>query len=134
MLFHETCKAPFISITDEVNVSAKITYKISNGKLINAKTKKIVKGYNVYKKKLYYNGSLKRGYKVYRKKLYYNGSLKKGYKTSNTKLYKNGSLFTGTYKDIFYESGEKFTGYIGEKQYENGKVVEEDPPEVISID
>lgn len=122
-----------IMTTEAPYTSAKTTYKVLHGKLVNAKTKKVVKNYKVYNKKLYYNGNLKKGYKDYSKKLYYNGSLKKGYKTFSSKLYKNGLLFTGTYKSIYYKSGSKFTGSKGDKQYKNGKVIEEGKLEVISI-
>lgn len=101
--------------------SAASKYKVSNGQLVNAKTGKVVKGYVVFKSKLYYNGKLKKGYKTVGSgktiKLYYNGSLKKGYKTANNKklLFFNGSLKKG-YKtagdgERLYKDGQLDKGY-----------------------
>lgn len=107
--------------------SAASKYKVSNGKLVNAKTGKVVKGYVVFKSKLYYNGKLKKGYKTVGSgktiKLYYNGSLKKGYKTANNKklLFFNGSLKKGyktagegerLYKDGYLDKGYEVYGDI----------------------
>lgn len=102
-------------------------YKVSKGKLVNAKTGKIVKGYVVYNSKLYYNGKLKTGYKTVGTgksiKLYYNGSLKKGYKTAkeNKLLFYNGSLKKGyktagngerLYKDGYLDKGYEVYGDV----------------------
>ncbi len=103
------------------DASAASKYKVSNGKLVNAKTGKVVKGYVVFKSKLYYNGKLKKGYKTVGSgktiKLYYNGSLKKGYKTAknNKLLFFNGSLKKG-YKtagngERLYKDGQLDKGY-----------------------
>lgn len=119
------------------SASAASKYKVSNGKLVNAKTGKVVKGYVVFKSKLYYNGKLKKGYKTVGSgktiKLYYNGSLKKGYKTArNSKLlFFNGSLKKGyksagsgerLYKDGFLAKGYEVYGDVDKnpKLYYNG--------------
>ncbi|WP_150283504.1 hypothetical protein [Rummeliibacillus sp. TYF-LIM-RU47] len=101
--------------------SAASKYKVSNGQLVNAKTGKVVKGYVVFKSKLYYNGKLKKGYKTVGSgktiKLYYNGKLKEGYKTArnNKLLFFNGSLKKG-YKtagngERLYKDGHLDKGY-----------------------
>ncbi|MFG3612774.1 hypothetical protein [Rummeliibacillus stabekisii] len=119
------------------SASAASKYKVSNGKLVNAKTGKVVKGYVVFKSKLYYNGKLKKGYKTVGSgktiKLYYNGSLKKGYKTANNKklLFFNGSLKKGyktagegerLYKDGYLDKGYEVYGDIDKNPslYYNG--------------
>lgn len=119
------------------SASAASKYKVTNGKLVNAKTGKVVKGYVVFKSKLYYNGKLKKGYKTVGSgktiKLYYNGSLKKGYKTArNSKLlFFNGSLKKGyksagsgerLYKDGFLAKGYEVYGDVDKnpKLYYNG--------------
>ncbi|MGX9133348.1 hypothetical protein ACWV26_03060 [Rummeliibacillus sp. JY-2-4R] len=43
-------------VVADTSASAKTTYKVSNGKLVNAKTKKVVKGYVSYKSVLYKDG------------------------------------------------------------------------------
>ena len=70
--------------------SAATTYKVQSGKLVNAKTGKVIKGLKVYKSKLYNNGKKVKGYKIYSKK-----------------LYKDGSLFSGSYKKVYYVAGVK---------------------------
>lgn len=98
-------------------VDAATTVKLKNNKLVYAKTGKVVKGYKVYKKKLYKNGKLTTGRVKYGKgknmKLYYNGSLAKGtYVTKDGKYrFVNGSLDKG--KKTFYNLQENNT-------YENG--------------
>lgn len=98
-------------------VDAATTVKLKNNKLVYAKTGKVVKGYKVYKKKLYKNGKLTTGRVKYGKgknmKLYYNGSLAKGtYVTKDGKyLFVNGSL----------EKGKKTVYHLQENNiYENG--------------
>ncbi|WP_010286948.1 hypothetical protein [Kurthia massiliensis] len=102
-------------------VSAAEKYVVKKGKLVNAKTGKTVKGYVVYKGKLYKNGKKNKGYALVGKgsslKLYYNTSLKKGYKTaSNAKyLFKDGKLVKG-FKQAgknqrLYKNGVLTTGY-----------------------
>ncbi|MFJ8263024.1 S-layer homology domain-containing protein [Rummeliibacillus sp. NPDC094406] len=120
-----------------MDASAASKYKVSNGKLLNAKTGKAVNGYVVYKSKLYYNGKLKQGYKTVGTgksiKLYYNGSLKKGYKTArdNKLLFFNGSLKKGysangerLYKDGFLNKGYKVYGDVAKSPvlYYNGEL------------
>lgn len=88
-----------------VDVSAKTAYKVnSKGKLVNAKTNKVVKGYKTYKGKLYKDGKKFTG--IYKKKFYY----KKGVKA------------TGTYKGAYYSKGIKkvTTGLYKGKFYKNG--------------
>ena len=108
-------------VPGSTDASAASKYKVSNGKLVNTKTGKVVKGYVVYNSKLYYNGKLKNGYKTVGTgksiKLYYNGSLKKGYKTAkeNKLLFYNGSLKKG-YKtagngERLYKDGQLDKGY-----------------------
>ena len=121
------------------DASAASKYKVSNGKLLNAKTGKAVKGYVVYKSKLYYNGKVKKGYKTVGTgksiKLYYNGTLKKGYKTArdNKLLFFNGKLKKGyktalsgeyLYKDGFLNKGYKVYGDVDKSPvlYYNGKL------------
>ncbi|MDR7000989.1 hypothetical protein [Neobacillus niacini] len=102
------------------------TYKVLNGKLVDAKRKKIIKGYAVYSKKLYYNGILKKGYAVYSNKLYNNGSLKKGYTVYSNKLYNNGILKKGyaVYSKKLYYNGSLKKGYTvyKNKLYYNGSL------------
>lgn len=89
-------------------VDAATTVKLKNNKLVYAKTGKVVKGYKVYKKKLYKNGKLTTGRVKYGKgknmKLYYNGSLAKGtYVTKDGKyLFVNGSLEKGKKQFIIF--------------------------------
>lgn len=121
------------------DASAASKYKVSNGKLLNAKTGKAVKGYVVYKSKLYYNGKVKKGYKTVGTgksiKLYYNGTLKKGYKTArdNKLLFFNGKLKKGyktalsgeyLYKNGFLNKGYKVYGDVDKSPvlYYNGKL------------
>lgn len=107
-----------------IEVYAKTTYIVVKGKLVNASTKKVIKGYAVYNNKLYYNGSLKMGYTVYSNKLYYNGSLKKGYALYSNKLYYDGGLKKGyaMYSNKLYCNGSLQSGYItyNSKLYRNG--------------
>lgn len=119
------------------HASAASKYKVSHGKLVNAKTGKLVKGYVVFKSKLYHNGKLNKGYKTVGSgktiKLYHDGSLKKGYKTArnNKLLFHNGSLKTGfkvagngerLYKDGHLAKGYEVYGDVNENPslYYNG--------------
>lgn len=98
--------------------------------LVHAKSEKVVKGYKVYKGKLYKNGKLNKGYAVIgsglNMKLYHNEALKKGYKTakSNQYLFKNGKLTTTLveHKSLFYYKGKLANGTISNTTYVNGKV------------
>ncbi|MFJ8261860.1 hypothetical protein ACIQ4I_07815 [Rummeliibacillus sp. NPDC094406] len=129
-------------VAADTTASAKTTYKVSHGKLVDAKTGKAVKGYVVYKSTLYYNGTVKKGYKTVgtgsSMKLYYNGKLAKGYKTAGTgssiKLFYNGSLTKG-YKTAAKGSDDKYylfyngtlkkgykTAGNGERLYKDGRL------------
>lgn len=93
------------AVVPGVDVSAKTTFKVtSKGTLVNAKTKKAVKGYKSYKGKLYKDGKKLTG--LYNKKFYY----------------KNGVKATGTYKGTYYYKGVKkvTTGLYKGKYYKNG--------------
>ena len=119
-------------------VDAATTVKLKNNKLVYAKTGKVVKGYKVYKKKLYKNGKLTTGRVKYGKgknmKLYYNGSLAKGtYVTKDGKyLFVNGSLEKGKktvyhlhlQEDNIYENGVRTHHIIIKdgKLYDNNKL------------
>lgn len=100
------------------------------GKLVQVKTKKVVKGYRVYDGKLYKNGKLNKGYAVVGSgknvKLYYNATLKKGYKTvSRTKqLFYNGKLAKNlkVFKGLHYYNGALANGVYDGVTYVNGKV------------
>lgn len=97
---------------------AKEAYKLNDkGMLVNASTKKVVKGFVVYKNKLYQNGKLytKKAYNVVKVngalQLFYGSTLKKGkyvkaYKRE-TYLFNNGKLTKGvqSYKGRYYENG-----------------------------
>lgn len=130
--------------------SATTNYTVVKSKLVHKKTKKNVKGYVQFNKKLYANGSLFTG--TYKKKYYKAGVLftgtankivyvkgvkltgkkngiryKNGKKLTGTyaqKFYKNGLLFTGSYKGIRYTQGTLFNGYVKEKYYRNGVLFE----------
>lgn len=116
-----------VSLPAHENVAyAKTAYKILKGKLVNAASKKIIKGYAVYGNKLYYNGNLKKGYAVSGNRLYYDGSLKKGYAVYGNKLYYNGSLKKGysVSGNKLYYNGSLKEGYAvsGNKLYYNGSL------------
>ncbi|WP_397537220.1 Ig-like domain-containing protein [Rummeliibacillus pycnus] len=90
-------------VAGDTTASAKTTYKVSNGKLVNAKTKKAIKGYKSYKSVLYKDGKKFTG-------LYSN------------RYYKNGVKATGTYKNTYYVKGVKkvTTGTYAGAYYVNG--------------
>lgn len=106
-------------------------YKVVKNKLVQQKTGKPVKGYVVFKGKLYKNGKLNKGYAKIGNgksmKLYYDANLKKGYKKANNKtlLFHNGILAKGQVqtkdKKSLYVDGKLAQG---EFVYENldGKV------------
>ncbi|RPJ96788.1 hypothetical protein CW357_03125 [Rummeliibacillus sp. TYF005] len=120
-------------VAGDLSASAKTTYKVSNGKLVNAKTKKAIKGYKVYKSVLYKDGKKFTG--TYKAKYYKAGKLftgvvnktyyKKGVKATAVYkgvYYKKGKAFTGiTSYGNYYENGVKFTGKKGNVYYKNGK-------------
>lgn len=93
-----------------VNAEAKTVYKIKKGKLVNAKTDKVVKGFKTYKGKLYRDGKLFKG--VYK-----------------DKFYSKGKKSSGTFKGIKYQKGTAFTGKsVDGKYYKDGKLVENKEP------
>ncbi|WP_010287489.1 hypothetical protein [Kurthia massiliensis] len=116
--------------------NAVTTVKIKNNKLVYTKTGKIVKGYKVYKEKLYKNGVLAAGSVKYGKgtkmKIYKNGVLKSGITVTKDFKYafKNGSLIKGNYthhatdKEVIFKNGMR-THLIeikNGKLYDNGKL------------
>lgn len=138
-------------VAGDVSASAKTTYKVSNGKLVNAKTKKAIKGYKSYKSVLYKDGKKFTG--TYKGKNYKSGKLFTG-TTSYGNYYKNGVKFTGkTSTGTYYKNGKKFNGttsygyyYINGKRaegivvvkgvdvlYKNGKPVADKTAPVITI-
>lgn len=80
------------------------TYKIVKGKLVNAKTGKVVTKTTVFKNKLYQKGKLAKGTVLYKKKLYVKGALAKGFKLYKGTLYEKGKVHKGikVYKDQLY--------------------------------
>ena len=107
------------------------------GELVTLSTGKIVKGYKVYKKRLYKDGLLAKGRVKYgtgdNLRLYHNGFLQSGlYFTKDNKYaFKNGSLIKGIYvRDGLYQKHMTYTdGRItsliemkDNKLYENGKL------------
>lgn len=108
------------------------SYKISKGKLVNAKTGKVVKGTVVYKKKLYKNGVLKKGTTLYKKMLYVDGKIKSGIVQYKGIFYKKGVKVAAgkkfVYKNKLYVGQKLSTGYVkynnpefGQMLYYNGK-------------
>ncbi|MGG0657733.1 immunoglobulin-like domain-containing protein [Rummeliibacillus pycnus] len=93
-------------VAADTTASAKTTYKVSKGKLVDAKTKKAVKGYKSYKSVLYKDGKAYTG--TYKGKYYKSGKLFTGL-VSKT-YYKNGVKATATYKGVYYKAGKAFTG------------------------
>lgn len=83
------------------------TYKISKGKLVNAKTGKVVTKTTVFKNKLYQKGVLAKGTVLYKNKLYVKGVVAKGFKLYKETLYKNGKVHKGIkeYKNQLYVDG-----------------------------
>lgn len=97
--------------------------------LVNKSTGKVVKGFKVYKGKLYKNGKLNKGYAVVgtgaSMKLYYNATLKKGLKTAKHKqyLFENGKLTKKLveFKSLFYYKGQLANETIAGVTYTYGK-------------
>ncbi|WP_010302306.1 hypothetical protein [Kurthia senegalensis] len=98
--------------------SAATTYKLKSGKLVNAKTGKVVKGYKVYKSTLYKDGKKAKGYVTFNKVLYKDGKKFTGLRSA--KYYKAGKLATGTFKGVYYKTGKKFTGLKSGVYYKAG--------------
>ncbi len=104
-------------VATDSTASAKDSHKISHGKLINSKSHKTVKGYKVFKSKLYKNGVKFSG--NYKGKYYKVGNLYSGVK--NKTLYKKGEAFTGEVGHCYYKHGKKFTGKTkADRYYFNG--------------
>lgn len=101
------------AITPSLAANAATTYKVKSGKLVNAKTKKVIKGYKVYKGTLYYNGKKKTAYTLYKGTLYYKGKKATGNKLYKGTLYSKGkkSTVTTTYAGKLYVKGKLATGY-----------------------
>lgn len=103
--------------TSNTSASAKTTYKVSHGKLINAKSKKAIAGFKTFDSVLYKNGKKFTG--IYKGKYYKEGTLYTGvvYKT----YFKKDVKLTGTFKGIYYKYGKPFTGEKGHVLFKNGK-------------
>lgn len=124
-----------VAVTTPGVANAKTTYKVSNGKLIDAQTKKVVKGYKTYKNKLYKDGKLftglyketyyKKGKKAsywYKDVYYHQGKPYTGYSGIQKLRFKDGTPLTGTYSNILFEDGKRFKGWKDDKYYTNGKL------------
>ena len=124
---------------NSVAQAASKPYKVVKNKLVHQKTGKLIKGYVVFKGKLYKNGKLNKGYAKIgtgnSMKLYYNANLKKGYKKANGKtlLFHNGILAKGPVqtkdKKTLYVNGKLAKGtFVYENLdgnvflYENGQL------------
>lgn len=104
-------------VAGDLSASAKTTYKVSKGKLVNAKTKKAIKGYKTYKSVLYKDGKKYTG--TYKAKYYKSGKLFTG--LVGKTYYKKGVKATGTYKGVYYKKGKAFTGTTSYgNYYKNG--------------
>ncbi|WP_338838577.1 hypothetical protein WDR10_02100 [Kurthia gibsonii] len=104
------------------DASAASKYKIKSGKLVYAKSGKVVKGYVTYKSILYKNGKKLTGLKG---KTYYKAG-KKATGTYKGAYYVKGvkKVTTGTYNKAYYVKGVKkvTTGIYNKKYYKYGKV------------
>ena len=104
------------------DASAASKYKIKSGKLVYAKSGKVVKGYVTYKSTVYKNGSKLTGLKG---KTYYKAG-KKATGTYKGAYYVKGvkKVTTGTYNKAYYVKGVKkvSTGLYASKYYKDGKV------------
>ena len=104
------------------DASAASKYKIKSGKLVYAKSGKVVKGYVTYKSILYKNGKKLTGLKG---KTYYKAG-KKATGTYKGAYYVKGvkKVTTGTYNKAYYVKGVKkvSTGLYASKYYKDGKL------------
>ncbi|MFN0311201.1 Ig-like domain-containing protein [Kurthia sp. ISK08] len=104
------------------DASAASKYKIKSGKLVYAKSGKVVKGYVTYKSTVYKNGKKLTGLKG---KTYYKAG-KKATGTYKGVYYVKGvkKVTTGTYNKAYYVKGVKkvSTGLYASKYYKDGKV------------
>ncbi|RIJ63899.1 hypothetical protein [Rummeliibacillus sp. POC4] len=108
-------------VAGDLSASAKTTYKVSKGKLVNAKTKKAIKGYKVYKSVLYKDGKKFTGLhskRYYKAGVKATGTYKGAYYVKGVK-----KIETGTYKGVYYKKGVKATGYYKKAYYVKGKKV-----------
>ncbi|MBK3497132.1 hypothetical protein JFL43_20310 [Viridibacillus sp. YIM B01967] len=108
--------------TDTASAKA-ATVKVSKGKLVTAKTGKVVKGYKTYKSVLYKDGKKFSG--VYKNTYYKTG--KKATALYKGTYYKSGKKGTGLYKNVYYKNGKKGDGFYGtgsaKKWYQDGKLL-----------
>ncbi|MFN0311232.1 hypothetical protein [Kurthia sp. ISK08] len=104
------------------DASAASKYKIKSGKLVYAKSGKVVKGYVTYKSTVYKNGKKLTGLKG---KTYYKAG-KKATGTYKGAYYVKGvkKVTTGTYNKAYYVKGVKkvSTGLYASKYYKDGKL------------
>ncbi|MEN0587761.1 Ig-like domain-containing protein [Kurthia gibsonii] len=104
------------------DASAASKYKIKSGKLVYAKSGKVVKGYVTYNKVVYKDGKKFTGLK---NKVYYKLG-KKATGTYKGAYYVKGAfkVTTGTYNKAYYVKGVKkvTTGLYASKYYKDGKV------------
>ena len=86
------------------------SYKVVKGKLVNAKTGKIVTKTTVFRKQLYKKGVLAKGTVLYKNTLYVKGSIPKNYTLYKGTLYAKGKKHHGvnTYKNKLYVDGIVF--------------------------
>ena len=104
-------------VSGDASASAKTTCKVSHGKLINAKSKKVIAGFKMFDSVLYKNGKKFTGVykgKYYKQGEFYTGLVKKIY-------FKKGVKANGTFKGVYYKYGKPFTGEKGHVHFKNGK-------------
>lgn len=102
------------------------SYKVVKGKLVDAKTGKVVKKTTVFKKKLYQKGMLAKGTVLYKGTLYVKGSIPKGYTLYKKTLYSKGKKHHGvnTYKKKLYVDGiekEKNALFVHDEKLHQGE-------------
>ncbi|MGE7624568.1 hypothetical protein ACQKMD_16385 [Viridibacillus sp. NPDC096237] len=118
--------------SDTAFAKSSTSVKVSNGKLVNKSTGKVVKGYKTYNKALYKDGKKFTG--LYKKTYYKAGKKATGtYKSvyykagkaftgvTNKTYYKAGKKATGTYKNVYYKTGKAYTGVVNKTYYKAGK-------------
>ena len=123
-------------VSGDASASAKTTCKVSHGKLINAKSKKVIAGFKMFNSVLYKNGKKFTG--VYKGKYYKQGEL---YTGLVKKIYfKKGVKANGTFKGVYYKYGKPFTATgvyeVNGKnvQFKNGKAVADHKAPVITLE
>lgn len=131
MVFATIATAVTLSaVAPSVSASAATTYKVKSGKLLHAKTGKVVTKTIVYKKQLYKNGKLAKGKILHKNVLYVNGKIDSDVVPYKNKFYKKGKLIGKNvyflYKDKLYVNnkiakGEKLYKVYGmDYYYKNG--------------